>query len=314
MTGRRWWFAAIAVGVAALPWFATPFVTSLALSCLMYIALAVSWSIFSGPTRTLSLATSAFFGLGAYCTAFGSGTLPWAALIAAGALAAALFAFLVGLAVLHLRGAYFAVLTFGLGEVARHSVTYLEKSLSGTVGRVITDTPDPRTVYGTVALIAAAAMGCYRWVQRSDLGASLRAIGSDEQRAASLGLDPRRPKLAAFCLSGAFAGAVGAAMAVRWTYIDPASVFNPFILFQTVLIAMVGGPGRLRGPTLAAVVFSLLAEFFRLSFPYVYMIALGLLLILCVLFLPEGLAGVRWISRIFEARPRPAAPSPSPSP
>ena len=290
------------LAVAALPLVASPFLTALALTCLLYVALAVSWSLFSGPTRYLSLATSAFYGLGAYTTAVGLGTLPWPLLVLGGALAAALLALLIGLLTLRLRGAYFAVLSFGLGEVVRHTVTYVEKSLSGTVGRVLVDAPEVPALYATMATIALAAMLAFHLVQRSDLGVALRAIGDDEQRAATLGVDPRRVKTVAFCLSAAFAGAAGAAMAPRSTYIDPASVFNPFILFQTVLIAMVGGPTRLHGPVIAALLFSVLSEALRLSLPYLYLIALGLLLILSVLFLPAGLAGIGWLDRWFAPR------------
>ena len=116
--------------------------------------------------------------------------------------------------------------------------------------------------------------------------------------------------MAAFCLSAAFAGAVGAAMAVRWTYIDPSSVFGPFLLFQTVLIAMIGGPTKIYGPLLAAIGFSLLSEALRLNLPYVYMIVLGLLLIVSVLFLPQGLAGVGWLRRLFEPPRTPRRPQP----
>jgi branched-chain amino acid transport system permease protein len=79
---------------------------------------------------------------------------------------------------------------------------------------------------------------------------------------------------------------------VRWTYIDPATVFNPFIGFQTVLIALIGGAATLWGPLIAAVVFSLLAETLRLKLPQLYMMSLGLLLILSVLYLPGGLASL----------------------
>jgi branched-chain amino acid transport system permease protein len=82
-------------------------------------------------------------------------------------------------------------------------------------------------------------------------------------------------------------------MAVRWTYIDPHSVFNSFIGFQTVLIALIGGATTLWGPLLAAIVFSLLSETLRLQLPQVYMLALGVLLIICVLWLPNGLASLR---------------------
>ena len=82
-------------------------------------------------------------------------------------------------------------------------------------------------------------------------------------------------------------------MSVRWTYIDPHTVFNPFIGFQTVLIALIGGASTLWGPLIAAIVFSVLAETLRLQLPQMYMMSLGLLLILSVLYLPGGLASLR---------------------
>ena len=96
-------------------------------------------------------------------------------------------------------------------------------------------------------------------------------------------------------------------MSVRWTYIDPSTVFNPFIGFQTVLIALIGGAATLWGPLIAAIVFSLLAETLRLQLPQLYMMVLGLLLILCVLYLPGGLASLRW--SLFTRRR--AAPAPA---
>ena len=85
-------------------------------------------------------------------------------------------------------------------------------------------------------------------MRHSRFGLALSGIGADEQRAQTLGVPTRRIKVAGFTLSAAFAGAVGAAMAVRWTYVDPPSVFNPFIGFQTVLIAMIGGAHTVLGP------------------------------------------------------------------
>ena len=288
--------AAVCLALAALPWLASDFVVSLALSCLMYAGLAVSWSMFSGATNYLSLATSAFFGIGAYVTAWGFGTLPYALLVLLGGVAAALFAVLVGAAVLHLRGAYFAVLTFGLGELVRHAITYSEKTYAKTVGRVISDAPDPATVYLTVLLVAGLAIAACAAVRASRLGRALAGIGQDEERAQTLGVNTRRAKITGFAIAAFFAGALGAAVAVRWTYIEPASVFNPFIGFQTVLIAMIGGAQTLIGPVISAVVFSVLTELLRLQFPYAYLIMLGFLLILLVLYLPGGFASLvlRW--------------------
>jgi branched-chain amino acid transport system permease protein len=186
------------------------------------------------------------------------------------------------------------VITYGLGELVKHTLTHIEKTWFHTVGRVMTETPSSEVVYWTVLTIATLAVVAYVAFGRSRYGHALRGIGMDEERAATLGVNPMRVKLIGFCLSSWFAGALGAAMAVRWTYIDPHTVFNPFIVFQTVLISMVGGPLTIGGPLIGALAFSLLSEYLRLSLPYLYMIILGVLLIFSVLYLPDGIAGHDW--------------------
>lgn len=288
-------YAPVAVaGVAAalLPGLGSPYVLSLALTCLMYVALATSWAMFSGATGYISFGTAAFFGLGAYVCAWTLDWLPWPVVILGGAALAAAFAAGTGGMILHLRGTYFAVLTFGLAELVRHAMTYGEKQYAGTVGRMLTEVPSDLVVYYTVLALAVAAVAVAVAVRRSRFGLALAGIGADEQRAETLGVPTRRIKIAGFTLAAAVAGGIGAAMAVRWTYIEPLAVFNPFIGLQTVLIAMIGGAGSIAGPVVAAILFSLIAEYLRLQFPYAYMIALGLLLILSMLYLPNGLAGL----------------------
>lgn len=277
----------------ALPGFASEFAVSMALTCLMYIALSSSWAMFCGTTRYLSLATSAFFGIGAYTSAILLESLPWEQVIVLGALVAAAVAVVMGAAVLHLRGTYFAVLTFGMTELIRHAISYFEKSVTGTVGRVLMVVPERETIYLTVLLLAVVAVALSIVIRRTRFGLALQGIGADEQRAQTLGVNTRIVKVAGFALTAAIAGAVGAAMSVRWTYIDPHTVFNPFIGFQTVLIALIGGAMTLWGPLIAAIVFSVLAETLRLQVPQLYMMSLGLLLILSVLYLPGGLASLR---------------------
>lgn len=286
--------AASGIILAAGPWVLSEFWLSLLMSCMMYVVLAVSWSMFSGATRYLSLATSALFGLGAYTTAWGYEFLPWPMLIVAGALVSAAFAAVLGAAVMHLRGTYFAILTFGMGELVKHSITYIEKSAFGTVGRVIMDVPSNDVVYWTVVFLALLTVLVYHWVANSRLGFAMRGIGADEQRAATFGVNPRLVKIVGFALTASLAGAIGAAMAVRWTYIDPHTAFHPFIGFQTVLIAMIGGAATLRGPLVAAIALSLLSDVLRLNFANAYLILLGTLLILSVLFMPQGIASVQW--------------------
>jgi branched-chain amino acid transport system permease protein len=278
----------------SLPYYGSEFMVSMALTCLMYVALSSSWGLFCGSSRYLSLATSAFFGIGAYASALTLDKLAWVESIALGAGLATLVALVMGAAVLHLRGTYFAVLTFGMTELIRHAITYFEKTVTGTVGRVLTVVPERDTIYLTVLALAAGTVVLSIAVRRTRFGLALLGIGADEQRAQTLGVNTRLVKIAGFAMTAAVAGAVGAAMSVRWTYIDPHTVFNPFIGFQTVLIALIGGAVTLWGPLIAAIVFSLLAETLRLKAPQVYMMALGLLLILSVLYLPGGLASLRW--------------------
>lgn len=287
------WLALLGWGLA-LPGLLSDFGLSLALTCLMYVALSTGWALFCGQTRYISLATSAFFGLGAYTSALVLDSLPWLAAVTLGGLVAMAVAVIMGAAVLHLRGTYFAVLTFGMTELIRHAITYFEKSVTGTVGRLLMTVPEPLTIYQTVLGIAGLATLTALLLRRTRFGLALAGIGADEQRAQTLGVNTRLVKIAGFALTALIAGATGAAMAVRWTYIDPGTVFNPFIGFQTVLIALIGGATTLWGPLLAAVVFSVLAETLRLSAPQVYMMALGLALILSVLYLPGGLASLRW--------------------
>jgi branched-chain amino acid transport system permease protein len=277
-----------------LPSFASDFVVSMALTCLMYIALSSSWGLFCGLSRYLSLATSAFFGVGAYSGALLLEKIGWVPAIFAAAGITGLLAVVIGLAVLHLRGTYFAVLTFGMTELIRHAISYFEKSVTGTVGRVLTDVPDSKVVYLTMLTIAVLTVALSIVVRRTRFGLALAGIGADEARAQTLGVDTRLVKLAGFAMTAVVAGAVGAAMSVRWTYIDPHTVFNPFIGFQTVLIALIGGAITLWGPLVAAIVFSVLAETLRIQAPQIYMMTLGILLILSVLYLPGGLASLRW--------------------
>jgi branched-chain amino acid transport system permease protein len=285
---------AIAGWGLALPSFGSDFVVSMALTCLMYIALSSSWGLFCGLSRYLSLATSAFFGVGAYSCAILLEKIGWVPAILAAAGITGVLALVIGLAVLHLRGTYFAVLTFGMTELIRHAISYFEKSVTGTVGRVLTEVPESKIVYLTVLAIAVLTIALSIVVRRTRFGLALAGIGADEARAQTLGVNTRLVKLAGFAMTAVVAGAVGAAMSVRWTYIDPHTVFNPFIGFQTVLIALIGGAVTLWGPLVAAIVFSVLAETLRIQAPQIYMMTLGILLILSVLYLPGGLASLRW--------------------
>ena len=282
--------AVLALALVAAPRILAPYQRSLALAILADVALAVAWALFSGPTRYLSLASGAFFGAGAYTTAMLVTRLAWPLPVAAGAGVAALMALVVGVLALRLRGPYFAVFTFGLAELAKYTLIWYETGVTGTVGRLIMRPPDPVTLYYTVLGVAGLSVTAAVLLRRSRWGYALVAIGADEERAETLGIDTTRVKIGTFVLSAAFMGAVGAAMAPRWTYLDP-QVFNPLVSFQTVIMALLGGPATVLGPVIGAVFVGLASEILLVRFRYYYLLALGLTLIAVVLVLPNGLAG-----------------------
>jgi branched-chain amino acid transport system permease protein len=282
--------AVLGVALLVAPHTLPTYYRSLTLAILADVALAVAWAFFSGPTRYLSLATGAFFGAGAYTTAVIMATLPWPLPVLAAAVVAAAMALLVGTLALRLRGPYFAVFTFGLAELTKHTLIWYETGVTGTVGRLMLNPPGPVTLYYTVLAVAALALGTAMWLPRGRWGIALAGIGADEERAETLGIDTTRIKITVFALSAAFMGAVGGAMAPRWTYLDP-QVFNPLVSFQTVIMALLGGATTVAGPVLGAVFLGVLSETLLLQFRYFYMLSLGLVLIAVVLLLPAGLAG-----------------------
>jgi len=87
-------------------------------------------------------------------------------------------------------------------------------------------------------------------------------------------------------------GAAGATMATRLTYIDPTIAFNPLLSFMPVLMAIFGGMGQLYGPVIGAAIFAYLQEFLTTKFPYYYMLIFGIILVVVILYLPNGLAGL----------------------
>lgn len=290
MVARLAW-AGLGAALVVAPQVLPPYYRSLALAILADVALAVSWAFFSGPTRYLSLATGAFFGAGAYTTAVVMARVPWPLPVLAAAVVAAAMALLVGTLALRLRGPYFAVFTFGLAELAKHTLIWFETGITGTVGRLLLDPPGAVTLYYTVLGVAALAVTTAARLPRGRWGIALIGIGADEERAETLGIDTTRMKVGVFVLSAAFMGAVGGAMAPRWTYLDP-QVFNPLVSFQTVIMALLGGPTTIAGPILGAVFLGLLSEILLVKFRYLYMLSLGLVLIVVVLLLPAGLSGL----------------------
>ncbi|POF28399.1 branched-chain amino acid ABC transporter permease [Roseibium marinum] len=283
--------AAVFTALAAAPFFLGTYGTGFLLGLVGYVTLASAWALFSGPTRYVSLATVAFFGIGAYTVAVLYETLPsWLVLVVA-ALIGLVVALLVGLSTLRLAGVYFVIFTFGLAELIRQIVTWYEVNITGTLGRYLFVDYGPEVVYWKLLALCAVTLAIGYLVKRSRWGLALKMIGDDEVVAEHCGLPTARVKLALFAASSVIITLVGAIQAPRWTYIEPTIVFNPTISFLTLIMALLGGAGRLWGPVVGAVPLFLLFEWLSANFPDHYSIILGLLFIAIVFVLPNGVLG-----------------------
>ncbi|HSX76152.1 MAG TPA: branched-chain amino acid ABC transporter permease [Shinella sp.] len=278
----------VLTALAALPFFAGPYAVTLMIGMTGYVVLATAWGLFSGPTRYVSLATVAFFGIGAYTVGVFSETLPYPLVLLVAALIGLAVALVVGLSTLRLAGVYFVIFTFGLAELIRQLVTWYEVNVTGTLGRYIFLPVTPEGIYWQLLALAAVTFLLSWGIGRTRWGLALKVIGDDEVVASHCGIDITRLKLALFAASAVIITLVGAIQAPRWTYIEPSIVFNPTISFLTLIMALLGGADRLWGPLLGAIPLFLLFEWLSANFPNHYPIILGLVFIAIVFLLPKG--------------------------
>ncbi|ACY31891.1 branched-chain amino acid ABC transporter permease [Comamonas thiooxydans] len=285
--------AAALLGLALLPrWLTDEYYLSLMISILMYCVLATAWALFSGPTRYISLATVAFFGMGAYVTAVFGESLPWAAVLGIAAGVGLIMALIVGLSTLRLSGVYFVIFSFGLAELVKQLVTWWEVNITKDLGRYVFVEITQLDIYWQLLAMLALVLALRALINRSRLGLALRVIGEDETVATHVGINTTTAKLLLFAVSAVFITVTGAIMAPRWTYIDPSIAFAPAVSFQTLIMALLGGAGALFGPILGAVPLVLLFEYLAANFPNHFSILLGLVFIVIVYFIPQGLSGV----------------------
>jgi branched-chain amino acid transport system permease protein len=284
--------------LAALPYGRPGYTVILVYTILMYIVLTMSWVLFSAPTGYLSLAPAAFFGVGIYTSAILGMELPLSVVICVAGLASFCLALLVGALTLRLRGIYFAFFTFGLVELMKHFVLWYELKFTGTRGRFLIPVDNNTIYYVMLAILVALLLTTY-FIRRSKYGLALQSIGEDEEAAAHTGINVTFLKVVTFAISAVFMGAAGAIWAIRLTYIDPYIAFDINNSFMPVLMAIFGGMGQLYGPILGSAVFSYLREILITKFPYYYMLLIGIILLVVILYLPNGLAGLiqKWHKR-----------------
>jgi branched-chain amino acid transport system permease protein len=214
-----------------------------------------------------------------------------------------------GAITLRLKGVYFTIFTFGLVELLKNLILWSEIHFTGRRGRFVV-TAKAETVYYyllglTVLLIIVTFI-----IRRSRFGKALDSIGESEEAAAHIGVNTTLFKILAFALSSFFMGAVGAAMATRLSYIDPQIAFDSLKSFLPVLMVIFGSMRRPSGPIIGAAVFAYLQELLRTGSviqvaldkvfqfllgtkgPSVYPFSIGIIMVIAILFMPEGIVGL----------------------
>jgi branched-chain amino acid transport system permease protein len=260
---------------------------------LLYITLSQSWNIIGGYTGQQNLGHAAFFGLGAlsarYLWLYG---LPLPLALVAGGLAAMIFALIIGFPAFRLRGVYFVIGTLVLAEILRMVFdTILPRAQVLPTKILGTYSLTPR--YYLSLLIAVLAVATVYWLSRSRLGLGMMSVREDEDAAEASGVNTQKYKLLAFTMSTFMAGLAGGVYAYYAAAAQPGYLFSPIWTFDAVIIVFVGGVGTIVGPIIGSVFFVLLKQLLSLYLPGgMHVLVFGVLFIIVVLYLPEGLIGL----------------------
>jgi len=321
----------------AWPFFAGRNAVDIATLALIYVMLALGLNIVVGFAGLLDLGFVGFYAVGAYTYALlfqWFGFSFWQALPLAGIMAA-LFGFVLGFPVLRLRGDYLAIVTLGFGEIIRLLLINLTHITGGPDG--ISSIPKPTLltleltrrpasaegvtlhqffgidynslhmviyIYLMALLLALVTLWISNRLVRMPIGRSWEALREDEIACRSLGLSPMRIKLSAFTLGAMFAGFGGAFFAARQGFVNPESF--GFIESALILsIVVLGGMGSQAGVIIAAVLLTVLPEVAR-QFAEYRMLIFGLVMVLMMVWRPQGLLPMRRMQIVAEVPRKPS--------
>ena len=296
-----------ALGLLAVPLVAPPFQTITVCYGLVFAVAALGFNLLLGSTGLLSFGHSAFFGVGAYVAALLVKYLGWTsmeAFLVAGVVCAALVAAVFGAVCVRYTRIFFGILTLALSQVLWSLALKLFWVTGGTDGLRV---PTPTLVAGALAptsdkmdflayryyyyvlavfAIAAAVM----WlIVHSPFGKALQAIRDNETRAEFVGIQVRRYRWVAFVVSGAFTGLAGTLWVPLNGLTTPDILYWPFS-GRIVFFVVLGGFKTFWGPVVGALAYNYL-ETYAVGFTVYWQLVLGLVLVLLVLTMPQGLAG-----------------------
>ncbi len=272
------------------------FVLRIITEAIMWIGLAIAFDVLAGYTGYLNFGHGAFFGIGAYATAIfmAQAHWPFAAALVASAVITLLCALVAGFPTLRLRGAYFAIATWALALAVQQLALMLEIT-GGPDGMRLPPFLNPEFFfYVMLGVVATTFFLLWYLLEKAPFGLKLKAIREDEQGAKSLGINPTWLKIQSFVLSAIPTGILGGVYAYWITFIDPASTLSDLVSDQALVMVVFGGMGTLIGPVIGAVLifaFKTIFWAYLSDFQLLYLIILGAVIALSVVFLPNGLWG-----------------------
>lgn len=269
-------------------------VVRLLMTTAVWIVTSVAWNLLGGLTGQVSFGFAVFYGLGAYVTALmiNAGRSPYFAFLGGMAIAV-LASFLVGLPTFRLRGPYFAIATIGVGEATRVVMNNLDITGGASGYRIVEQRAfNQLEHYYTAIIFMAIAIAISSLIVHSKFGLALRAIKQDQEAAAALGVNPFMSKLWVHAIAAGLTGIAGGIYARYHAFIYPGDVFAFQTSISILLMPVIGGIGTVWGPVLGGVIFGIVEEELVVYFPNVHLLLYGTVLILIILFEPDGLMGL----------------------
>jgi branched-chain amino acid transport system permease protein len=273
------------------------------------VALASSLNILLGYTGYVSFGHIVFFGIGGYVGFYlisAHGVSLWLAVLA-GALSAGVLAFLLGKAILRLRGAYFALATIGVNEAVRAFIKNFDP-FGGPIGmtlnfKVYNDYGGANqalwTAYIATAVLTLVIVLVSYLVKTSRFGLGLMAVRENEDAAEVMGVNAPNTKTWAYVLSAIFPGMIGVLFFFKNGNVEPGDAFVLHQSIESIVMVMLGGQGTVMGPVLGAAVYQRLRGILLVStlFKNIQLVVAGVLLLVIVLFVPAGVIG--WLRTRF---------------
>jgi branched-chain amino acid transport system permease protein len=269
----------------------------------IYILLSQSWNLIGGYTGQINLGIAAFFGCSVMVTHFmWVAGIPIIISMLVGSLSTIIFAVLIGIPTLRLRGMYFAVGTLALAQALGVIMQNIFNRAITTRGDYVQAYNIDSRYYIGLAAVVVVLVAIY-FIRRSKLGQALVSIREDEQAAQVTGVNTFKYKVISLLISAFIAGLAGGLYAYfRLYFYYTGDIFGLNWTFSAVIAVIIGGGGTLLGPVLGSIFLVILGYIFSLTLGQANLIVFGFLFIIVMLFLPQGLMGgvdlIRpWLSR-----------------